>query len=129
MNRDEHAPPDGNTAPGSEAAVAHPSLLDVKIALLEELMRDDQINPARVQLLEPLLRRLKLLKEMVERIGLDQQVGTLIDELLREAGRTCLDCKNAGECRRWLDSGAHDTGYRHFCPNGTRFDLLSPRHP
>jgi hypothetical protein len=34
----------------------------------------------------------------------------------------CLGCENWRRCRRWLESGRQDDGYRAFCRNADRFD-------
>ena len=59
------------------------------------------------------VRRMALLKLMIERIGVDENRGPLISAILRQLERTCLDCARAGECGRGGHSGhtgAEDTG-------------------
>jgi hypothetical protein len=92
--------------------------------VLEAMIGRGELNGVRERLVQSILRRLKLLKRMVDRVGVDESRGVLVEMLLRGAEGSCVACKRAGRCRRWLDSGASDGGYRRFCPNSALFDAL-----
>ena len=75
------------------------------------------------------VRRMALLKLMIERIGVDEDRGPLISAILRQLERTCLDCARAGECGAWLGKRGEDDAYREFCPNATLLDCLPRGSP
>jgi hypothetical protein len=119
----------GSNGASADPIVPHPvgSRLAQRLAVLERMIREEQSNPIRTRLLEPILERLRLLERMVERIGVDEARGLLVGLLVREAEASCIGCRNAGECRRWLDASDDDEAYRAFCANAALFDLLPHR--
>ena len=117
-------PADLQSATQAASPADTPSPLLCRIMTLDGMIRRNEVGGVRNRLIQPILRRLKLLKRMVDRIGVDESRGVLVEMLLRGAEGSCMACKRAGRCRRWLDSSAADTGYHKFCPNAALFDVL-----
>ena len=75
------------------------------------------------------VRRMALLKLMIERIGVDENRGPLISAILRQLERTCLDCARAGKCDAWLGNDDEEDAYRESCPNASLLDCLPRASP
>ena len=96
-----------------------PGLLEA-VGLTRNQLRAFEISP---------LASAELLSGMLERIGL---AGI---DIRREATASeapelrCRACGEWSQCRRWLESGAKDDGYREFCPNAALLDRLRARQP
>ena len=67
------------------------------------------------------------LKQMIDRIGVDETRGPLVSAILRAVEWTCRDCRNAGECGAWVATADEDDAYREFCPNAGLLDCLPHR--
>jgi uncharacterized protein YjiS (DUF1127 family) len=80
-------------------------LLDVGIE------RDQIADIARSRLAPELLRR------MLERLKIGEDVFANHPELRRELGKRCRACEMRSECRRWLRQGGRGEAYRDFCRN------------
>jgi hypothetical protein len=111
-------------APDPQQAVEACSRLLQRIATLERIIQQEQVNGVRVPLLEPMLQRLKLLQRMLDRVGVDESRGMLVGLLIRESEANCMSCRNAAQCRRWLDSATDDDAHLGFCANAALFELF-----
>lgn len=66
-------------------------------------------------------------------IGMMAHAGVGDADIHDEAGASgdpelrCRACDNWRQCRRWLQRGANDDGYRAFCPNAALLDRLRER--
>jgi hypothetical protein len=67
----------------------------------------------------------ELRRRMLATLGLDHAAAARAwPGIMRAVGRVCVTCNEPGRCRRWLDSGAADDGFRDFCPNARQLDGL-----
>ena len=66
----------------------------------------------------------ELLRRMLDRVGLAGVDVRDDDWSSRAPELRCRTCDSWRACRRWLDSEAHDDGYRDFCPNAELLDEL-----
>lgn len=98
--------------------------LRARTAQLKEIIERFDLDETRDAVAYAILQRLTLLNGMVDRIGLDESQGPLVQAILCEAEWTCVTCLDSERCRAWLDSGARDEAYREFCPNAALFEHL-----
>lgn len=94
-----------------------PGLLEA-VGLTRDQLRMFELSP---------LASAELLSNMLERIGLG---GIDIRSEASASEAPELRCRACGEwrqCRRWLEGGAQDDGYREFCPNAALLDRLRAR--
>lgn len=97
--------------------------LGERIAQLTEMPKRFGLDGTRGPILHAMVKRMALLKQMVDRLGVDER-GPLVSAILWEAEWSCLDCTRAAECGAWLGGRVEDDAYREFCPNAALFDQL-----
>ncbi len=66
----------------------------------------------------------RLLRRMMERLGIDDSLVNALPGGLVELQRNCVMCSARNLCKRWLRSPTPAAGYRAFCPNAASFDGL-----
>jgi hypothetical protein len=70
-------------------------------------------------------RQARLFGEMMERVGVEPGAAARegLGASFATASRRCLACRNAAECRRWLDNGGRQSA-PPFCPNAAFLDRV-----
>ncbi len=117
------APP---TATVASPAAPAPNQLQQRIAALEALAHGEA-EGARPPLVLPLVRRLKLLERMIDRLDIDAARSPLVEGVLRAVESSCLACSQAARCGHWLEGDHPDHANREFCPNAGLLELLPRR--
>ena len=116
-------------APGAVAApaIATTGKLLQRIGMVEQMARSDAADGLQPGVVHALLQRLKQFAGMIDRLGIDDTRGPLVDAMLREAEADCFGCTGAQRCRAWLDAPGLESAYHEFCDNAARFDTLPRR--
>ena len=90
--------------------------------LLDTTLADIGLSRAQLPRLAGGMRRRRLFRRMLARLGLESvRLGDRAE--LNEVMWTCASCTAGKACRHWLDSGQVD-GYQAFCANAPTFDRL-----
>jgi uncharacterized protein YjiS (DUF1127 family) len=66
----------------------------------------------------------RLLRRMMEHLGVARTLAAKEVHLQRELERNCVVCISRSQCRRWLGSGRPAQAYRSFCPNAAKLDEI-----
>ena len=74
--------------------------------------------------LAPLLRRARLMRAMLDRLGLQVtgESATGGSSLIADAAQVCVHCQSVERCERWLAGDGEPGDYHEFCPNAERFE-------
>lgn len=75
---------------------------------------------------EDLENRAELMGRMMVRLDVDVEglAREALGTRMRAVANVCRGCRQIGLCRRWLDSGTGEGGYRDFCPNAVVFEAF-----